>query len=119
MFSINKIKIFLLACAAVAACAIVYVADPEKTNWFPKCPFHMLTGLQCPSCGSSRALYHLLHGDIMAGLAFNPFILVSWPLLGSVVYLIWRKDYSILLTILRVYIVLFFVWWVVRNIVGM
>lgn len=119
MSYINKIKISILACTVIAVCAIVYVSDPEDTNWFPKCPFHMLTGLQCPSCGSSRALYHLLHGDIIVGLTFNPFILVSWPLLGIVVYLLWRKNYGLLLTVLRVYIVLFFVWWIARNLVGM
>jgi len=29
--------------------------------FFPKCPFRMTHGLQCPGCGSTRALYQLLH----------------------------------------------------------
>lgn len=118
MSSIPKIKIFLLACAAIAACAILYVLNPETTHWFPKCPFYLLSGWQCPSCGTSRAIYHFLHGDILGGLAYNPFILVSWPLLCIVVYLLWRKNTSHLLIALRIYIVLFFVWWILRNVIG-
>ena len=28
-------------------------------QYFPKCPFRFITGLQCPGCGSTRACYQL------------------------------------------------------------
>ena len=34
-----------------AACVILFAADPEQTAWLPRCPFHALTGLDCPACG--------------------------------------------------------------------
>ena len=44
-----------------------------------KCPFHTLTGLQCPACGNQRALHSLLHLDLAQAWAYNPFLLISLP----------------------------------------
>lgn len=57
-----------------------YRLDPageEMGRWFPKCPLKVLTGWQCPSCGIQRSLHSLLHGDILASLRHNWFILFS------------------------------------------
>jgi Protein of unknown function (DUF2752) len=40
---------------------------------FSVCVFHGLTGLPCPSCGSTRALGRLFHLDFAGALALNPF----------------------------------------------
>ena len=36
------------------------------------CPFHALTGLPCPLCGSTHALLALAHGDLRAAFGWNP-----------------------------------------------
>jgi len=75
----------------VAACTgiyLVYRVNPAESAWFPPCPFHALTGLYCPGCGSGRALHHLLHGEITAALALNPLmvmllpVMVAWALIN-------------------------------------
>ncbi|HZN55314.1 MAG TPA: DUF2752 domain-containing protein [Candidatus Polarisedimenticolaceae bacterium] len=38
----------------------------------PACPWHAWTGWPCPGCGTTRALVHLLHGDLGGALRFNP-----------------------------------------------
>lgn len=38
------------------------------------CVFQMLTGLYCPGCGGTRALWFLLHGDILKSLWYHPLI---------------------------------------------
>ena len=50
--------------------------NPEEYRFFPKCPVYLLTGYKCPGCGSQRAFYHLLHGDIATAFKYNPLMLM-------------------------------------------
>ena len=36
------------------------------------CVFHSLTGIPCPTCGTTRAATAFLHGDLLAAAAANP-----------------------------------------------
>jgi Protein of unknown function (DUF2752) len=70
-------RLGILLRAIIAAAIIVLVIalcffDPATTHGFPKCPFLLITGLQCPGCGSLRASYQLLHGNINAAWHYNP-----------------------------------------------
>lgn len=38
----------------------------------PSCRFRAWTGLDCPSCGLTRAFVSIVHGDFAAALRFNP-----------------------------------------------
>ena len=58
---------------------LLFFCDPAKVPIYPVCVFHAVTGLQCPGCGSLRALHQLLHGDIRAALQFNAMLVVSLP----------------------------------------
>jgi hypothetical protein len=40
----------------------------------PSCLFKDLTGFACPTCGSTRSVMHLAHGEVLAALALNPLI---------------------------------------------
>jgi len=53
----------------------------------PACAFRGITGIPCPTCGSTRAVVHLAQGDIGASLVMNP--LVSVCFLGAVVYFLY------------------------------
>ena len=68
--------------ALVVAAVVLYIFDPETAGFFPVCAFHQLTGLQCPGCGSLRALHQLAHGNIAAAWRFNPLLLAIMPLAG-------------------------------------
>lgn len=46
-----------------------------------KCGFKTAFGLPCISCGSTRATLHLLHGDFLGALAFQPLTLTLYLLL--------------------------------------
>lgn len=70
-----------------AVCLLVAVGilcrfDPAGNRWFPPCVFHKLTGLHCPGCGSTRAMYQLLHGQIGAALRLNALAVLALPFLG-------------------------------------
>src|SRR6185436_7921828 len=58
----------------------VFIFEPGKTGFFPLCPFRLVTGFQCPGCGSTRALHQILHGHIAAAFMLNPLFVVSLPL---------------------------------------
>src|SRR4051812_15281893 len=68
-----------LAAAATAAAIVLYRFDPTRVHFYPQCVFHALTGLQCPGCGTTRALYHLLHGDVGGAFRLNPMLFVFVP----------------------------------------
>lgn len=54
-------------------------------NFIPKCPVYALTGLYCPGCGSGRALYSILHGQLHAALGYNPVFVILLPLAAYLV----------------------------------
>lgn len=71
-----------------AAMAVLFFFDPARGGFYPRCMFHTLTGLQCPGCGSLRALHALLHGQVRRAIAFNPLLFVG-AFFGA--YLLLRK----------------------------
>jgi hypothetical protein len=50
---------------------VVGYFNPTTTNFFPACPFHELTGLNCPGCGLTRGFHAFFQGDILTALHFN------------------------------------------------
>lgn len=75
------IAIFLVP-ALVAVGLVLYFFNPATHSFYPPCPLHALTGLDCPTCGGLRALHLLLHGEFRAAWAMNPFIFGAAPLVG-------------------------------------
>lgn len=112
-----------MAVIAVAVIIVYYRFDPTASRWMPRCPSKLITGYDCPGCGSQRMLHALLHGDIAAAWRFNPFILLSLPFL---IMAIWGNFSSLPgATRMRAiahspymvwaYVVAFFGWWILRN----
>lgn len=63
-----------------AAVIFWFLSFVPETYW-PPCGFHLVTGHPCPTCGATRATFHLLHGQWLAALKTNPFFtLVIWGL---------------------------------------
>jgi hypothetical protein len=80
-----ELLLWLLTGAGVAAgCAFLLFFPPGLSAYGPICGFYRLTGLYCPGCGSSRALYQLLHGNLAAAVQCNPFFVILSP------WLLWQ-----------------------------
>jgi hypothetical protein len=67
--------LMILAGMAVA----VSLWKPGESAFLPPCPFHALTGLHCPGCGSTRMMYHLVHGRPWQAFQQNPLAFVCLP----------------------------------------
>ena len=57
----------------VGAFAVGYF-NPVSAGFFPACPFHAITGLNCPGCGMTRGFNALFQGNILGALHFNALI---------------------------------------------
>jgi len=45
---------------------------PALASVLPPCPFHLLTGYPCASCGSTRAALLLVRFDVAGSFLMNP-----------------------------------------------
>lgn len=73
----------LLGVAAATIALVLWRIDPNIGHVLPPCPFHALTDLYCPGCGSTRALHALLHGDVVQAMAMNPLLVLALPVLAA------------------------------------
>jgi hypothetical protein len=77
--------------AIVAAIALIRSLGPTPPAWYPPCPFHALTGLYCPGCGSAHVLHDLAYGHIDEACEQNILIVVLVPfILAWVIASLWR-----------------------------
>jgi hypothetical protein len=117
-------KLAAVMLVALFGLVALFAVDPAGSFFFPRCPFHALTGLHCPGCGTLRALHQLLHGNPGTAFWLNPLMVASLPLiaysfLSGLVRVVsgWKVPVSFLpavwIWILLGVIILF---WIARNI---
>lgn len=82
-FDVRRLSAGLALAVAGGGATVLFFVDPAAGAWFlPPCPLRALTGLECPGCGSTRAVHSLLRGDLGGALAFNPLLVVYLPAVG-------------------------------------
>jgi Protein of unknown function (DUF2752) len=108
---------------AISIFLFFFNPSSPANQFFPKCPFRLVTGLQCPGCGSTRAFYQLLHLHPIAAFKFNPLIMLTLPFLiygflGFTKSAITGKPYRRLFVppiYLWAWLVLMIFFWIFRN----
>jgi Protein of unknown function (DUF2752) len=63
---------FGIVYGTIALLALIAARVLPVQEILPPCPFRAVTGIPCPSCGTTRSLVHLAHGDIAGSLILNP-----------------------------------------------
>ena len=63
----------------------------------PPCPFKAIYNFYCPSCGNTRSVSALLHGDLLTSLRYNiiPVLLLLFGLLAYIEIIAYRFGRSI------------------------
>ena len=118
-------KILILITIILTLGTILFFFNPEDSIWFPKCPFYLITGYQCPSCGIQRAAYQLLHLNFKEAFCYNPFLIISLPYAILLIIVTWFDPKNKLRQLKNIcynnitvyaYLTLMVIWWIVRNI---
>lgn len=100
---------------------VLYTFPPASSSFYPRCVFRQLTGLDCPGCGTTRALHALLHGRIGEAFRLNAmlFALMIVAILGAPSFLRGRTPafmthkwfgWGSFVVVVA--------WWIGRNVIG-
>ncbi len=75
---------------SVVALGMVSLAG-KLAPFLPRCTFRHLTGLPCPTCGSTRAVLALLEGRPLEAVLWNPLAVLAGTLflLGGLAAPVW------------------------------
>ena len=68
-----------LVLLGLGALGILFLFPPDQFGFYPRCGLYLLTGLQCPGCGSLRALHHMTHGRWIVAFHHNPILVIVVP----------------------------------------
>jgi hypothetical protein len=81
----NSKRLYILMLAAcIAGFAWLYIADHSNyaaSGHSGPCLFRLVTGIPCPSCGSTRSVLAMLHGKLAESIYWNPLGIVILALM--------------------------------------
>lgn len=114
---------WVLVGVGVLLLVLVYVNIDPREAYMPKCFFKLLTGYDCPGCGSQRAIYAALHGHFAEAISYNPALFVAVPLIFLLLVSNanadrWPRLFGVLNSqpfILAVAAAII-LWWILRNV---
>jgi hypothetical protein len=90
----RRVDLLLLG-AALALLVLAWALPPAAVAEGPTvCRFKALTGLECPTCGLTRSVVSLAHGDARASVRWHPagplFVLAA-AVLAALVPILWLR----------------------------
>ncbi len=116
----------LLPILVLGVLAFIYHSyNPSLATFYLPCPLYYTTDLYCAGCGSQRALHHLMHFEIGKAFGYNPFLVISIPLLIYAVVVqyvnfVWNTRFRVKLFYSNTFIVIYFglaiLYMILRNI---
>lgn len=104
---------------------LLYFFNPITSIYAPKCPIKLIFNINCPSCGIQRAIHALLQGHFAEAFRYNYYLILAFPYAGLILinYLFFtgkiKEHCSKIIenkNVVRFYVVIYFLWFVFRNI---
>ena len=108
----QKNPYLILGISAICVLFFLYFFNPSDIQHFPRCPFLVLTGYQCPGCGTLRGIHALLNLRFVDALKLNPLMVASIPV---IILLIFNRRFRLHKWTSRIILVIVIFWWVFRN----
>ncbi|MBV9831245.1 MAG: DUF2752 domain-containing protein [Marmoricola sp.] len=71
----------VVAGVVVAGTVALHVRDPHASGSWGYCPWKLLTGMDCPGCGTLRAVNDLTNGHLVAAASSNLLFVVMVPVM--------------------------------------
>ena len=104
---------------STAAVVFIYFNPPVNNKYYPPCIMKKLTGYDCAGCGSARACYQLLHGNILKAADHNILLVLLLPVITTGIIFFftgrfattWRK-----INRPAFFLLLIACFWILRNI---
>lgn len=76
------VQVIIVSIVVILISLLYFFYPATDHSYHLQCPFHYLTGLYCPGCGSQRAFSALLKGDIAGASGKNVLMVASLPLIA-------------------------------------
>jgi len=114
-----KITTIFFVTAAILAAVTIYHHPPGQNPYYPPCFFKKWTGYDCAGCGSTRACFQLMHGNIRQAADHNIMLLLFIPVMAIGLLNAFGKKMQVAWQYLnKPLIVLCFIllFWIIRNI---
>lgn len=127
-YGVKYILVAILSLSVLISFVVIYRNfNPSDYPFFPKCPSKLLTGFDCPGCGSQRAVHHLLNLELGEAAKDNLLVVLFAPyIVAGLVFenikrpsrrfLVWRRRLFGLPAIYVIFAVIT-VFTVVRNVI--
>ncbi len=122
----QRLKKIILIYLGLLLIFIAYYFINKYTGFYIPCIFHKITGWDCPGCGITRCLFHLINLRIIDAFKANPLVFIYLPFIvayyiyKSYLYVYDKKD-KILVKIpnyvMYIILTITIIYGIVRNIV--
>lgn len=84
-------------------------------QYLPQCLIKKVFNINCPSCGTQRAIHLLVHGEFLAAFRCNPFAFFTLCYFCAFfMYVSFSKSKRLESLLLISFLSFYFIWWIIR-----